>query len=122
AGQEAAALQFGGANGTLATHYGRGQQVAQALATRLGLYAPAITWQSQRDRFARLASELAILTGSLGKWGRDISLLMQVEVAEAFEPTGGGRGGATAMPHKRNPVSSMFLIDGAYPALVLPQT
>lgn len=122
AGQEAATLQFGGANGTLATHYGRGQQVAQALAARLGLHAPAISWQSQRDRLARLAAELAILTGSLGKWGRDISLLMQVEVGEAFEPTGNGRGGSSAMPHKRNPVSSMFLMDGAYRAPALAQT
>lgn len=122
AGQEAAVLQFGGANGTLATHYGRGQQVAQALAARLGLQAPAISWHGQRDRLARLACELALLTGSLGKWGRDISLLMQIEVAEAFEPTGNGRGGSSAMPHKRNPVSSMFLMDGAYRAPALAQT
>lgn len=119
AGDEACTLQFGGANGTLATHYGEGQRVARALADRLGLRVPAISWQGGRDRLARLGSELAILCGALGKIGRDISLLMQAEVAEAFEPTGEGRGGSSAMPHKRNPVSSMYLMDAAYRAPAL---
>jgi 3-carboxy-cis,cis-muconate cycloisomerase len=33
---------------------------------------------------------------------------MQGEVGEVFEPTGAGRGGSSAMPHKRNPVASML--------------
>lgn len=73
AGGEACTLQFGGANGTLATHYGEGQRVARVLADRLGLRVPAISWQGGRDRLARLGSELAILCGALGKIGRDIS-------------------------------------------------
>lgn len=116
AGDEACALQFGGANGTLATHYGEGQRVARALAERLQLEVPAISWQGGRDRLARLGSELGILCGALGKIGRDVSLLMQAEVAEAFEPSGEGRGGSSAMPHKRNPVSSMYLLDASYRA------
>jgi 3-carboxy-cis,cis-muconate cycloisomerase len=116
AAEEARTLQFGGANGTLATHYGEGQRVAQALAARLGLKAPAISWHGGRDRIARLGSELAILCGALGKIGRDMSLLMQFEVGEAFEPSGEGRGGSSAMPHKRNPVSAMYLLDAAYRA------
>ncbi|MDX3906085.1 MAG: adenylosuccinate lyase family protein [Pigmentiphaga sp.] len=119
AADEACTLQFGGANGTLATHYGEGQRVAQVLASRLGLRVPAISWQGGRDRLARLGSELAILCGALGKIGRDMSLLMQAEVAEAFEPTGEGRGGSSAMPHKRNPVSSMYLLDASYRAPAL---
>jgi 3-carboxy-cis,cis-muconate cycloisomerase len=31
--------------------------------------------------------------------------MMQTDVAEAFEPTGEGRGGSSTMPHKRNPVA-----------------
>ncbi|VCU68465.1 3-carboxy-cis,cis-muconate cycloisomerase [Pigmentiphaga humi] len=119
AADEACTLQFGGANGTLAAHYGEGQRVARELARRLGLAVPAISWQGGRDRLARLGGELAILCGALGKIGRDISLLMQVEVAEAFEPAGEGRGGSSAMPHKRNPVSSMYLLDAAYRAPAL---
>src|SRR5258706_5075977 len=32
--------------------------------------------------------------------------MMQTEVAEAFEPSGEGRGGSSTMPHKRNPVAA----------------
>lgn len=116
AADEARTLQFGGANGILATHDGAGQRVAEVLGATLGLKAPPISWHGARDRVARLGSELAILCGSLGKIGRDMSLLMQFEVAEAFEPTGEGRGGSSAMPHKRNPVSAMYLLDAAYRA------
>lgn len=113
---QACTLQFGGANGTLATHDGAGLRVAQALGGRLDLAVPAISWHGARDRLARLGSELALLCGTLGKIGRDMSLFMQFEVAEAFEPTGEGRGGSSAMPHKRNPVSAMYLLDAAYRA------
>src|SRR5207245_9750697 len=40
-----------------------------------------------------------------GKIARDISLMMQTDVAEAFEPSGEDRGGSSTMPHKRNPVA-----------------
>jgi 3-carboxy-cis,cis-muconate cycloisomerase len=60
----------------------------------------------------------------VGKFGRDISLLMQPEVGEAFEPHAEGRGGSSAMPHKRNPVACMHMLDAAYraPALALTLT
>lgn len=119
---EVAVLQFGGANGTLLVHGVMGQAVASTLAQRLGLGAPAISWHGARDRFARLAAELAIGCGVIGKFGRDVSLLMQAEVAEAFEPAGEGRGGSSAMPHKRNPVAAMHMLDAAYRAPALAQT
>src|SRR5690606_26614825 len=62
-----------------------------------------------------------IVCGMLGKFGRDVSLLMQAEVGEAFEPAGKGRGGSSAMPHKRNPVASMHMLDAAYRAPALAQ-
>src|SRR5690606_38762310 len=122
AADEAATLQFGGANGTLLLHGERGGEVGRRLAARLGLAAPAISWHGARDRLARLAGELAILCGMLGKFGRDVSLLMQAEVGEAFEPAGEGRGGSSAMPHKRNPVAAMHMLDAAYRAPALAQT
>lgn len=118
---ESAVLQFGGANGTLLLHGGEGARVAQALARRLHLSVPDISWHGARDRLARLAAELAIAAGTLGKFGRDISLLMQAEVGEAAEPSGKGRGGSSAMPHKRNPVASMHMLDAAYRAPALAQ-
>jgi 3-carboxy-cis,cis-muconate cycloisomerase len=46
---------------------------------------------------------LAILTGTLAKFARDIALLMQSEVGEAAEVRNEGRGGSSTMPHKHNP-------------------
>jgi 3-carboxy-cis,cis-muconate cycloisomerase len=106
-------LQFGGASGTLASLGGRGLEVAEALSRELRLPLPAMPWHAHRDRLAELAAFLGILAGTLGKIGRDVSLLMQTEVAEAFEPAGEGRGVSSAMPQKRNPVASSVALAAA---------
>lgn len=113
AARESQVLQFGGAGGTLAAYGAKGDAIASALATALGLQAPTITWHSARDGFARLGSETALLAGAAGKIARDVSLLMQPEVGEAFEPEGEGKGGSSAMPHKRNPVGCLAALEAA---------
>lgn len=110
---ESLALQFGGAAGTLAALGARGWEVAERLAARLDLPLPVAPWHTHRDRIADIASQLAILTGSCGKIARDVSLLMQTDVAEAFEPAEEGRGGSSTMPHKRNPVSCAIALAAA---------
>jgi 3-carboxy-cis,cis-muconate cycloisomerase len=102
--REAAVLQFGGAAGTLASLGDRGLAVASALARRMELTLPALPWHTDRTRLVSVASALGILCGTLGKIARDIALLMQTDVAEAFEPAASGKGGSSTMPHKRNPV------------------
>src|SRR5215831_2511634 len=118
--QQVAALQFGGAVGTLAALGDRGFDVAKALAQELKLALPDVPWHTQRDRVAAVATALGLLVGTLGKIARDVSLLMQTEVAEAFEPTAPGRGGSSTMPHKHNPVHSAVILSAAtrVPALV----
>ncbi len=106
-------LQFGGASGTLAALGEKALPVARALAEELCLDLPEQPWHTQRDRLVEFASMLGLLAGSLGKLGRDISLLMQTEVAEVFEPTAAGKGGSSTMPHKRNPVGAAVLISAA---------
>lgn len=106
-------LQFGGAAGTLAALGDRGLGVAEALAAELGLGLPDLPWHAERDRLAEFAAYLGILTGTMGKIARDVSLLMQTEVAEAFEPAGEGRGGSSTMPHKRNPVAAAAILAAA---------
>ncbi|MBP0619813.1 3-carboxy-cis,cis-muconate cycloisomerase [Cupriavidus consociatus] len=101
---QAHALQFGGAAGTLASLGDAAPNVAAALARELGLAVPVLPWHAHRDRVVEVATTLGMLTGTLGKMARDISLLMQTEVAEVAEPAGPGRGGSSTMPHKRNPV------------------
>ena len=115
-----ATLQFGGAVGTLAALGQQGLDVAAALAEELQLALPDVPWHAQRDRLAEVATTLGLIVGTLGKVARDVSLLMQTEVGEAFEPAAPGRGGSSTMPHKRNPVGSAVVLAAAVrvPALV----
>jgi len=106
AARDGLVLQFGGAAGTLAALGDKGLAVAERLAAQLDLPLPEAPWHSHRDRLAEIAAALGILTATCGKIARDVSLLMQTEVGEAFEPAGAGRGGSSTMPHKRNPVAS----------------
>jgi 3-carboxy-cis,cis-muconate cycloisomerase len=55
---------------------------------------------------ASLAGAAALAAGSCAKICGDVALLMQAEVAEAFEPAADGRGGSSTLPHKRNPVGA----------------
>ena len=111
--REALALQFGGAAGTLAALGDKGMLVAEKLAQELKLPLPDAPWHTHRDRIAEAASVLAILAGTCGKIARDIQLMMQTDVAEAFEPSGEGRGGSSTMPHKRNPVAAATALAAA---------
>ena len=106
-------LQFGGASGTLAALGDQALPVAHALAEELGLKLPDQPWHTQRDRLVEFGAVLGLIAGGLGKMGRDISLLMQTEAAEVFEPSAPGKGGSSTMPHKRNPVGSAVLISAA---------
>jgi 3-carboxy-cis,cis-muconate cycloisomerase len=110
---EALALQFGGAAGTLAALGDKGMVVAEKLAQELKLPLPDAPWHTHRDRIAEAASVFAVLAGTCGKIARDVSLMMQTDVAEAFEPPGEGRGGSSTMPHKRNPVAAATALAAA---------
>jgi 3-carboxy-cis,cis-muconate cycloisomerase len=110
---EVLALQFGGAAGTLAALGDKGLAVAEELSRELKLTLPEAPWHTHRDRIAEAASVLAILSGTCGKIARDVSLMMQTDVGEAFEPSGAGRGGSSTMPHKRNPVAAASALGAA---------
>jgi len=110
---EGLALQFGGAAGTLAALGDKGMVVAEKLAQDLKLPLPDAPWHTHRDRIAEAASVFAVLAGTCGKIARDVSLMMQTDVAEAFEPSGEGRGGSSTMPHKRNPVAAATALAAA---------
>ena len=108
ASHDSAVLQFGGASGVLAPLGAQGPQVAARLALELDLATTATPWHGVRDSVARLGAELGIACEVTAKVALDIALLMQPEIGEASEPAGEGRGGSSALPHKRNPVGSMF--------------
>jgi 3-carboxy-cis,cis-muconate cycloisomerase len=113
AARHALNVQLGGAVGTLSQMKGQGPAVVQRVADELGLGNAGATWHTQRDEWVALGCELGLLVGSLGKIARDISLMGQYEVGEVAEPTEPGRGGSSAMPHKRNPVAAMVALAAA---------
>jgi 3-carboxy-cis,cis-muconate cycloisomerase len=103
-------LQFGGAAGSLAALGAKGLEVSEALASDLMLTLPALPWHTERDRVAEAATLFGLLAGTLGKMARDISLMVQSEVAELAEPAERGHGGSSTMPHKRNPVACASIL------------
>lgn len=107
-----AKIQLGGAAGTRAGLDGKGAAIARRMADALGL-AAGVPWHARRVGVAGIASALGILIGALGKFARDVSLLAQNTVGEAREPAIAGRGGSSAMAHKRNPTGCQVALAAA---------
>jgi 3-carboxy-cis,cis-muconate cycloisomerase len=112
-GRRGLALQFGGAAGTLAALGDKGPDVASALAEELKLPAADLPWHTDRDRIAEIAAAAAIVSGSMAKIANDIVLLAQTEIGEVSEGRAAGKGGSSAMPHKRNPVDAVAAVAAA---------
>jgi 3-carboxy-cis,cis-muconate cycloisomerase len=104
------AASLGGPVGTLASFGDKGPALLEAFAQELGLAAPPIAWHALRGRMAEIGAWIAIMIGTLAKMAGDIVHLMSTEVGEVAEPHVPGRGGSSAMPHKRNPVASTVII------------
>jgi len=66
--------------------------------------APASNQVIQRDRYARLATALALMASSIEKFAVQIRHLQRTEVYECEEYFAKGQKGSSAMPHKRNPI------------------
>jgi 3-carboxy-cis,cis-muconate cycloisomerase len=101
--REALVLQFGGPAGTLAALGEHGLAVTDRLAALLDLPAAEAPWHGHSDRLSEIASALAVLAGTCGKIARDVALMMQTEVGEAFEPL---RSNVAATPYKRTPAAA----------------
>jgi 3-carboxy-cis,cis-muconate cycloisomerase len=99
--------QLGGAGGTMAA-YGT-TRLLPVFAAETGLAEPLLPWHTLRAPVAELGAALALVAGSLGKLATDVVLLAQTEVGEVAEPAAPGRGGSSAMPHKRNPVLATMI-------------
>jgi len=116
---DALAVSLGGAAGNLAAWGEAGARLRAELARSLGLRDPGATWHTQRDPLVGLAADAALAAGTMAKVARDIALMSQAEIGEATEPAAPGRGGSTAMPHKRNPVLSMRVLAATQPVPLL---
>jgi adenylosuccinate lyase len=79
----------------------------EKICARLGLKpAPVATQVIQRDRHAAYISTLAILGGTLDKIAVEVRHLQRTEVREAQEYFSEKQKGSSAMPHKKNPITS----------------
>ena len=96
--------KFSGAVGTFA-HLT--PELEEKICARLGLKAAAISSQViQRDRHAYYLATLAVIACTLDKIATEIRHLQRTEVREAEEFFSEKQKGSSAMPHKRNPVTS----------------
>lgn len=105
--------QLGGAAGTLASLGDKGLAVRAAYARALDLREADVTWHVARDGLAEVVNFLALVTGTLGKIGLDVMMMMATEIGEAFEPFESHRGASSTMPQKRNPISSELMLAAA---------
>lgn len=106
AASEACELQLGGPVGDGSSLGDSAQATADHMAAALGLAAPSHCWHADRSAIAAYSNVLALVTGSLGKFGRDICLMAQQGIGEVTLADGGG---SSAMPHKVNPVAAELL-------------
>ncbi len=100
-------LAVGKVSGAVGNAAHLGAAIEEKICARLGLATDPVTSQViQRDRHAQYVCTLAIIAASLEKIALEIRHLQRTEVREAEEPFGSDQRGSSAMPHKRNPVSS----------------
>ncbi|MEV7803265.1 3-carboxy-cis,cis-muconate cycloisomerase [Microbispora sp. NPDC088329] len=114
-------VQLGGAAGTMAGYGERALDLPPLFAAETGLAEPVLPWHALRTPVTDLACALADVTGALGKLAADVILLAQSEVGEVAEPAAPGRGGSSAMAHKRNPVLATMIRSAALQAPALAQ-
>lgn len=80
-------------------------ELEEIACSELGLApAPASNQVIQRDRYARLATALALLASSIEKFAVQVRHWQRTEVYECEEYFAAGQKGSSAMPHKRNPI------------------
>lgn len=105
--EAAADVEFGKLSGAVGTFAHIPPEVEKITCELLGLQpAPISTQTLQRDRHAHYMSVLALIGSSLEKMAVEIRHLQRTELREAEEFFSRGQKGSSAMPHKRNPISS----------------
>jgi 3-carboxy-cis,cis-muconate cycloisomerase len=108
--EQALTVSLGGPVGTLVAFGKDAPKVLAGFGDALGLGVPPIAWHVRRSRLAVTGAWLGILMGALAKMATDVVHLTSTEVGEVAEPHVPGRGGSSAMPHKRNPISATIIL------------
>jgi adenylosuccinate lyase len=101
--------QLGGGVGTLAAFGPAGLAVRRSFCAELGLGDPVISWLAARDRVAEFGGVLAMIAGTLARFGTEVYQLQRPEIGELGEPGASTVVGSITMHHKRNPEGSEHL-------------
>lgn len=100
-------ISTGQISGAVGTYEHLSPFVEKYVCKKLGLKTTKISTQIlQRDRHAQYMTTLAIIASSLDKFATEIRHLQKTEVLELEEYFSKGQKGSSAMPHKKNPVTS----------------
>ena len=100
-------VRVGKLSGAVGTHAHVDPRVERAVCENLGLKPATLSTQIvQRDRHAEFMTTLAVLASSIDRWATEFRHLQRTEVLEVEEFFGEGQKGSSAMPHKRNPITS----------------
>jgi len=100
-------VSVGKMSGAVGTFGHLNPSAEEAICARLGIKAAPISSQViSRERHAYFVASLALMAATLEKIALEIRHLQRTEVREAQEPFTSGQKGSSAMPHKKNPVTS----------------
>jgi adenylosuccinate lyase len=100
-------LRVGKISGAVGTFAHIGPEAEELICRRLHLVpAPVASQVIQRDRHAFFVSVLALVTALCEKIALEVRHLQRTEVREAQEYFAKGQKGSSAMPHKKNPITS----------------
>jgi len=103
-----AQASVGALSGAVGTYASLGPEFERRVLTRLGIPAePVSTQVVPRDRHAELLQAIALAGAGLERLATEIRHLQRTEVREVEEPfRSGQQKGSSAMPHKRNPITT----------------
>ncbi|MGZ5311488.1 MAG: adenylosuccinate lyase [Solirubrobacterales bacterium] len=100
-------LRVGKLSGAVGTYASVPPAVEARVMEKLGLEREDVATQVvPRDRHAVLLSAVALAGAGLERFATDVRNLQRTEVREVEEPFGAGQKGSSAMPHKRNPITT----------------
>jgi adenylosuccinate lyase len=97
----------GAISGAVGTYASLGPDFERRVLDGLGIAAePVSTQVVPRDRHAEMLQAIALAGAGLERFAQEIRHLQRTEVREVEEPFRAGQKGSSAMPHKRNPITT----------------
>ena len=104
-------LATGKLSGAVGTYSQLAPEIEADVMAELHLAVDPISTQIiQRDRHAAFMAAIAVCGGSLERFATEVRNLQHTEIGEVQEPFRAGQKGSSAMPHKRNPITSERIV------------